>query len=167
MLRRGTRRRSTSPRMLAAGALLRSDAIRQLAALKRSPAFKFYFASKGRSFVCTAPSGPAANKLFAGSRYMKLTKQSTGCASKQLAGKSGGAEPGSMHKENLTSEQRFWHRAAVLYLVFFAGLCGGFLAAQQLYLWTESARVQSAALAVRPCATQAVRAAQPKGRLGT
>ena len=38
----------------------------------------------------------------------------------------------------------------MLYLVFFAGLCGGFVAAQQLYLWTESARVQSAALAVRP-----------------
>lgn len=66
--------------------------------------------------------------------------------------------------ENLTSEQRLWHRAAVLYLVFFAGLCGGFVAAQQLYLWTESARVHSAALAVRPVlpALQAVQMAQPE-----
>ena len=52
--------------------------------------------------------------------------------------------------DSLTPKQRLWHRAAVLYVVFFAGLCGGFVAAQQLYLWTEAARVQSAALAVRP-----------------
>ncbi|KAK9837243.1 hypothetical protein WJX81_001335 [Elliptochloris bilobata] len=37
-------------------------------------------------------------------------------------------------------------RAALLYLVFFVGLCGGFVAAQQLYLWSESARLQGAAL---------------------
>ena len=65
---------------------------------------------------------------------------------------------------NLTSELRLCHRAAVLYLVFFAGLCGGFVAAQQLYLWTESARVQSAALAVRPVlpGPRAVQVAQPE-----
>ena len=66
--------------------------------------------------------------------------------------------------KNLTSEQRLRHRAAVLYLVFFAGLCGGFVAAQQLYLWTEAARVQTAALAVRPVlpGPQAVQMAQPE-----
>ena len=66
-------------------------------------------------------------------------------------------------RAKLTAVQRLCHRAAVLYLVFFAGLCGGFVAAQQLYLWTESARVQSAALAVRPVlpTPQAVQTAQP------
>ena len=165
--RRGTRRRSTSPRTHAAGAPLRPSAMWYWAAYMHCRAATLTFCLLSHRLVAhlqqlSGFAGSAPRRAQRGLCLEATSWQGQQCSGWTSPQACTALLPGD--SENLTSVQRLLHRAAMLYLVFFAGLCGGFVAAQQLYLWTESARVQSAALAVRPVlpGPRAVQLAQPE-----